>query len=283
MYRLLSPAAPLRAYIENYWFVSHAPGEDVDLRVEVFVDTRADLIFNFEAPYRREIIGRGSAEHHRSNLDAQRLVPIRILQHGAVRIVGVRFNLGGLAPFTRSRLSDWSGQTPTPDLVLGEPTRELESALRATAELEQSAPLLDHFFLGRMRLDAAQAAFERALSVLVCGEGRTTVHDLAAASASSQRQVERLFAQRLGFPPKTVARVLRFQRSLRQLMTDPGTSLGDVAADSGYYDQAHFIRDFRVFTGGVPRGYRGYYPPDGPADFAPNVVAFVQDAHPREH
>ncbi|MGC5225288.1 hypothetical protein ACPW96_22195 [Micromonospora sp. DT81.3] len=59
MYRLHSPAEPLRPYIENYWFVSHAPGEDVDLRVDVFVDVRADLIFNFEAPYRREIIGGG--------------------------------------------------------------------------------------------------------------------------------------------------------------------------------------------------------------------------------
>ncbi len=282
MYRLRAPAEPLRAYIENYWFVSHAPGEDVDLRVEVFVDTRADLIFNFEAPYRREIIGRESSEHHRSNLDAQRLVPIRILQRGRVRIAGVRFTLGGLAPFTRARLADWSGQTPAPELLLGEPARELEGALRATPELEASAALLDDFFLGRMRPDEAQATFEGALSVLVSGEGRTTIDDLAAATASSVRQVERLFAQRLGFPPKTVARVLRFQHSLRQLMTDPGISLGDVAADAGYYDQAHFIRDFRIFTGGVPRGYRGYYPPDGPADFAPNVVAFIQDAQPPE-
>jgi hypothetical protein len=63
-------------------------------------------------------------------------------------------------------------------------------------------------------------------------------------------------------------------------MADPGVAFGEVAADAGYYDQAHFIRDFREFTGGVPRGYRGYFPPDGPADFAPNVVVFVQDADP---
>ncbi len=61
-------------------------------------------------------------------------------------------------------------------------------------------------------------------------------------------------------------------------MTDPEVSLGTVAAEAGYYDQAHFVRDFRLFSGGVPRGYRGYYPPEGPADFAPNVVVFVQDA-----
>ena len=279
MYRLRPPAEPLRRYIENYWFVSHAPGEDVELRVEVFVDARADLIFNFEAPYRRAVIGGATTQHDRSNLDAQRLVPIRILQHGAVRIVGVRFHLGGLAPFTRLRVAEWSGGTPLPEQVFGDETRQLEWALRAEPDLAVSGQMLDEFFLGRLRFDGAQATFERALSALVAGGGRAPVSRLAEVAASSPRQIERLFARGLGFPPKTVRRVLRFQSSLRQLMADPGVSLGEVAADAGYFDQAHFVRDFRLFTGGVPRGYRGYYPPEGPADFAPNVVVFVQDAH----
>jgi AraC-like DNA-binding protein len=283
MYRLHHPAEALRPYIENYWSVSHAPGEDVDLRVEVFVDARADLIFNFGAPYRREVIGGGSSVHERSNLDAQRLVPIRILQHGAVSIVGVRFHLGGLAPFTRCRLDAWSGGTPAPALVFGEEAHAPESALRDASDLESSARILDEFFLTLLRLDAAQSTFQRTLAALVAGNGRTSVSELAEVAASSPRQVERLFARGLGFPPKTVGRVLRFQHALRRLMADPGVPLGEVAADAGYYDQAHFIRDFRVLSGGVPRGYRGYYPPAGPADFAPNVVVFVQDDDPSAH
>ncbi len=277
MYRLHRPAVALLPYIENYWSVDHLPGEDVDLRVEVFVDARADLIFNFEAPYRREIIGGTSSDHVNSNLDAQRLAPIRILQQGEVRIVGVRFQLGGLAPFTRGRLDVWSGQTPAPHLVLGPETDELESALGTATEPEAIAGMLDEFFLARIRVDRNEETFMRTLDALVAGKGRTPVSELAEVAASSPRQVERLFARGLGFPPKTVARVLRFQHSLRALMEDPGVPLAEVASDAGYYDQAHFIRDFRAFTGGVPRGYRGYFPPAGPSDFAPNVVVFVQD------
>ncbi len=118
------------------------------------------------------------------------------------------------------------------------------------------------------------------MAALIAGHGRMPVGELAEVAGSSPRQVERLFARGLGFPPKTVGRVLRFQHALRRLMADPGVPLGEVAADGGYYDQAHFIRDFRVFSGGVPRGYRGYFPPEGPADFAPNVVVFVQDEPP---
>lgn len=283
MYRLCEPAAELRPYIENYWFVSHAPGDEVELRVDVFVDARADLVFNLEAPYRRVVVGGQTSEIAGSTLDAQRLVPIRIEQRGLVTIVGVRFRLGGLAPFTRESLDRWSGSTPPPTAVLGSDAGDLERALRRSTELQgstdmqASAAMLDAFFLGACHLGDAERSFERALATLVTSGGSASLAELAAAAAVSERQVQRLFASRLGFPPRTVARVVRFQDALRRLMTDPGVPLGDVASAAGYYDQAHFVREFREFTGGVPRGYRGYYPPQGPADFAPNVVAYIQD------
>lgn len=271
-------AEPLAPYVENYWFLTHAPGEQVELRVDVFVDARPDLIFNFGAPYNRDVIGGASTSIAGPNLDAQRLVPIRIRQRGAVRIAGVRFRLGGLAPFARRPLDRWSGLTPSPEKVLGADIRGLEAALRDTADADESARLLDEFFLGRLRIDAAQSRFGRMLAAIVDSEGPVAAGRLVELSGVSSRQVERIFAHRLGFPPRTVGRVVRFQSALRRLMPDPGVPLGDVAADAGYYDQAHFVRDFRTFTGGVPRGYRGYYPTEGPTDFAPNVVAFVQDS-----
>ncbi|CAN5557133.1 helix-turn-helix domain-containing protein [soil metagenome] len=275
MYVLRTPAEPLRRFIEHYWFVSHAPGEDVDLRVDVFVDARADLIFNFDAPYRREVIGGTTAHLTDSNLDAQRLVPIRIVQHGRVQIAGVRFQLGGLAPFAQSPLAQWTGLTPAPELVLGPAVGEVETALRNDSGPDAAAAILDTFFLAQLTEDDRRTTFEAALRSL--RDGRSSVSDLAEAAGVSGRQVERLFAQYLGIPPKTVGRIVRFQGALQSLMADPGCPLGDIAAESGYYDQAHFIRDFRLFSGGVPRGYRGYYPPDVATDFAPNVVVFVQD------
>jgi AraC-like DNA-binding protein len=279
MYVLRPPAAQLRPYIEHYWFVSQAPGEVIDLRVDVFVDARADLLFNFDAPYRREVIGGATVELAESNLDAQRLSPIRIIQRGSVRIAGVRFHLGGLAPFAREPLAPFTDRTPAPEAVLGGQVRDLEAALRADPGPDDAAALLDAFFLDR--LTAPPAAFARALGILTSTGGRASVADLADAAEVSPRQVERLFARHLGIPPKTVGRIVRFQGALRSLMADPGCPLGEIAATAGYYDQAHFVRDFRLFSGGVPRGYRGYYPPEGPADFAPNVVAFIQDAPAR--
>ena len=91
-----------------------------------------------------------------------------------------------------------------------------------------------------------------------------------------------MFARYVGIAPKVVARILRFQRAIRALMQDPKCSLAEVAVAAGYFDQAHFIKDFKRMSGGVPRGYRGYYPPEAPAHFAPNVVVFLQDARAKK-
>ncbi|MFO0675808.1 MAG: helix-turn-helix domain-containing protein [Polyangiaceae bacterium] len=277
MYEIRLPAEPLREHIENYWFVSAPPEAPVDLRVDVFVDARADLIFNFGAPYVRAEIGGRSRRMSRSNLDAQRLVPIRIAQRGAVRTSGVRFRLGGVGPFTRKSLADFTGRTPGPSVVFGSGATILERELAATADLDAQASLLDRFFLGARIDDEALGPFHVAARAAVAEDGAVSVERMAEMARTTVRQLQRSFVRFLGIPPRTLTRVLRFQKAMRMLMRDPEGTLADVASDAGYFDQAHFVREFRRMTGGVPRGYRGYFPENGPSDFAPNVVVFVQD------
>jgi AraC-like DNA-binding protein len=150
----------------------------------------------------------------------------------------------------------------------------LEADLAATDDLDEKTRLLDTFLLARLDTEGTYPAFAEQLGALVATDGITAA---APATATERRHRSRLFERHLGIPPRTVGRILRFQFTLRSLMRDPEGSLAELASEAGYYDQAHFIREFRLMTGGVPRGYRGYYPPDGPADFAPNVVAYVQD------
>ncbi|MBL8677831.1 MAG: AraC family transcriptional regulator [Myxococcales bacterium] len=281
MYDLRAPRAELRRFIEHYWFVTSHEGP-VDLRVNAFVDGRADLVFNFGAPYTREIIGGPSSHHAASNFDAQRLVPICIVQKGLVRIAGVRFRLGGVGPFTRESLQAFTNETPRPERVLGDGALALEAALREASDVDASAALLDAFFVAHLALDDGYESFARLLAAITDAHGGGTVEELAQREDVSVRQVERLFARHLGIAPKTIATVLRFQRALKALMRDPGCPLAEVAASAGYFDQAHFIKDFKRMSGGVPRGYRGYYPPEGPDDFAPNVVVFLQDGDETE-
>ena len=60
------------------------------------------------------------------------------------------------------------------------------------------------------------------------------------------------FREQLGVPPKTMARILRFQKAVRLLGTSTQLRWAEIALRCGYYDQAHFNRDFRDFAGASP-------------------------------
>ena len=91
----------------------------------------------------------------------------------------------------------------------------------------------------------------RAVTLLSEAHEEASVSAIAAALGVSERQFERRFLARVGVTPKRFATLRRFERALAQATTAP--SLTAAALDAGYYDQSHFIRDFRRFAGSSPR------------------------------
>jgi AraC-like DNA-binding protein len=79
-----------------------------------------------------------------------------------------------------------------------------------------------------------------------------SVKQLTHETGLSQRHLSRRFQQCVGLSPKKYLSVSRFIRSLQRLKKYPAYSLTEVAYECGYYDQAHFIRDFKYYTGHTP-------------------------------
>jgi AraC-like DNA-binding protein len=93
-------------------------------------------------------------------------------------------------------------------------------------------------------------AWERLLE----SDGAVGVGDLAGELGWSRRHLAVRFREEVGMPPKALARILRFERAVERLRD--GDELAALALDAGYYDQAHFNRDFRAFAGVTPTAYR---------------------------
>ena len=74
---------------------------------------------------------------------------------------------------------------------------------------------------------------------------------------SKRRQLERKFAKQIGISPKQLGKVIRLQTALKMLLNKKAESLTDIAYESEYYDQAHFIKDFKEFTGTSPKEFLG--------------------------
>jgi AraC-like DNA-binding protein len=93
--------------------------------------------------------------------------------------------------------------------------------------------------------------------------GTIGIGDLAAEIGCSRKRLIALFRDQVGQTPKTVARILRFNRVVKLLAADNAMGWAELAYDAGYYDQAHFNRDFRDFAGCTPSDYLARQLPAG--------------------
>jgi AraC-like DNA-binding protein len=142
------------------------------------------------------------------------------------------------------------------DDVLGRGAQELVGRLWELPGWEPRFRLLDDLIGSRVeaRRPASYELFW-AWRRLRASAGRASVGGLARELGWSHRRLIARFRDQIGMPPKTVARVLRFER-VSGLLREPATpELAQVAQDCGYYDQAHLNRDFRDFAGTTPTAY----------------------------
>jgi AraC-like DNA-binding protein len=258
MYQLFAPDAALQPYIETYWFLrTDAP---LTLTDHFYVDGRADVLFNFGVDYTRTN-GQGTAERLAvSHLDAQRDYPLSIAQHGMIDLIGVRFRAGGVAAFTRMPLSHAFNLTVSLRDLWGSDSHVLESRLYHCADLVDRVRLLDSFFLRQYAPHESLPAMMHIAHTITHSEIIPRVAALSDSLGYSPRNFDRLFKHVFGYTPKFYTRIVRFQRALSVLERDPSRTLADLAFACGYYDQAHFTHEFRVFAGKTPSQLRGTQP-----------------------
>ena len=129
-------------------------------------------------------------------------------------------------------------------------------ALVAAPDFAARCALTEHFLLDalatRPRADAeAVPLLEAAIKEIELANGRIRVAALARALGVSEATLRRRFGV-LGMQVKRFADVVRFRHAHAHLHTTPGATWPDIVERFGYYDQAHFIRDYRRFSGGPP-------------------------------
>jgi AraC-like DNA-binding protein len=139
------------------------------------------------------------------------------------------------------------------EALLGADAGRLADRLHTAAGWEERFALLDTVLLerlGRVTLPPVRPEIEGAFRRLVAADGGVDIATLAAQTGWSRRHLAERFRAEIGLPPKVLARVARFDRARRLL--GRSTPPAEVAALTGYYDQAHLNRDFKEMAGCSP-------------------------------
>ena len=170
--------------------------------------------------------------------------------------VGIRFKPGGGAAFFRLPLNELTDDTLDLRSLWGRCADELAEQIAQSSTARTKIAHLEAFLLCRLDLlPSFNPTLQSAIAAIRQAHGDITVTALRTNLSLSERQLERSFLQYTGLTPRQFARLTRF-RQVVSLLHQPAIPLTDVAYHAGYYDQAHFIHDFKALAGLTPRDYR---------------------------
>jgi AraC-like DNA-binding protein len=257
IFRLRVPRAPLSHFVENLWFYQ-------DLAVDhskekLLPDASMELIIDLSEGAKKLYDSRDTSRYTGYNRAWISGMQPEYLVIGTVvgsSMMGAHFRTGGAAPFFGFPMSELSRNVVELDLIWKREILSLREQLLEAATVDAKFDLLESYLLikAQSRLDpdktiAAALNTLRSWPVLPLGE-------LASRIGVSHKQMLARFDSRVGLTPKLTSRIFRFRDSLNAAYRAEALDWSDLAANCGYYDQAHMIHEFQQFAGMTPAEYR---------------------------
>ena len=213
------------------------------------------LIFNFGPPYRvLDRLDPTVATEHGSFMAGLSESGGVTESPGTARCVQVNLTPLGARRLFRMPMHELAGRVvPLVDL-LGREAARLEGRLAEAPDAAARTSLVESFLLDRLaHAPRAEPAVAYAWSRLAQTGGRLQIGTLAAEVGCSRKHLAQQFRDHVGLPPKAAARLVRFNRALQLIAR--GLSGAEVAFRCGYTDQAHFVKEFRRFSGSTPAAF----------------------------
>lgn len=262
-YRLAQyqPALQLREFVQRYWIIDWDLCGQPPFAQETVPYYCVNLVFEPDgariwgvprAKFRRQLEGKG-------------------------HVFGIKFTPAGFYPFARLPISRFTDIAVPVEEIFGAAAVTLGHELLALTDHHQMIALADAFLCEHLPAPDPQVAFINHLIEHIAAHREITkVEDVVQLFRVSKRGLQRLFSQYVGVSPKWVIQRCRLHDAVDRLTHGAVDDWPQVALELGYFDQAHFIKDFKTMVGltpaeyarqqehGLQSGYREFAPGDVP-------------------
>ena len=257
-YQTFEPHPDLKPLVQCYWTL-RVPAADDAGRQLIVPDGSIEMAFILGDDIMRYTSGDEFILQPREMVLGQITRPFYIKPTGAVDSFAVRFYPYGFANLVRTDIDSLSNtETALAELFGAELSGSLAQRIVHAGGTESRIDIVEDFLLNKMSdREVVDTVVQTTVDAMLEAKGSGTIGTILKKDISRRRHLEREFRRKIGLSPKQLGKVIRLQMALKMLLNRKSESLTDVAYESEYYDQAHFIRDFREFTGTTPGRFLG--------------------------
>ncbi len=184
--------------------------------------------------------------------------PYYVQPTGYVNTFAVRFYPYGFANFITKPIHELADkETPLSSLFEENSVRKLEQTIFEATSTKSRIEAIEGFLLDKLTDPSViDNIVKSTIETLTSTKGSAPITSILAKDLSKRRNLERKFLKQVGISPKQLGKIIRLQAALKLILSNQGEKkLTQVAYESEYYDQAHFIKDFKEFTGTNPKEY----------------------------
>lgn len=259
VYCKYQPSIVLLPFVMCYYVWESQEAVEVALEVHSPPNGLGGMVFNYGDPYQVQLPNAKWENVPRSFIVGQFTKNYTLRLSGRPGMIGIAFRPAGLSNVLGVPMIAFTNLRIELKLVLGSEAAQVEQRILESKTSQQRITVLEEFLLKKLYNSSLKIDLEDyALASIVQQKGILSISQLSDELCISPRQLRRRFTEKVGISPKLFSRIKRFNY-VSHLSTSTSGNWMDIVDEGGYYDQAHFIRDFYDFSGKKPSDFIHYY------------------------
>lgn len=252
----IKPSKALENFVDYYWVFECSDISGIGEQF-VYPQGASELMFHYETPF--VAIGTDETLIRQTEcfLCNKKLTSMRVSPAGRIGLISVYFKPFGASAFFDYEASELSGMNLDLACIIGDKCKTLIDEIASAANYKIRLEIIEKYLMKSMNL---RNSFEfdplsRAVDLINSRCGMLSVDAVASAAYVSGRQLDRLFAKRIGLSPKQYMRIRKMNFAISLMEAKKQMNLTELALEAGYYDQSHFTNDFKDITGIAPKKF----------------------------
>jgi AraC-like DNA-binding protein len=256
LYKEFQPLPELAEYIQLIWALEAEDDTEKYQRAQIMPDGIVEVIFHYGEPFITHQSDGNTFKQPQSFAISQMTKFVEIESDGKIGFLSVRFFPWGAYHFFKEPISNFLDQTISIDKLWPLHYNEIVSGIQHENSIEGRLHLLQQFLLKRLSENRLKdISIDEAIKLIRHSKGQLTIEEVCEKVTISKKTLERKFLAATGTSPKIFSRITRFLNICQHLDEHKNKTLSQLTYECGYYDQNHFIKEFKEFSGFTPKEF----------------------------